>query len=83
MSTMNIAAASLYWVIVTLWLTALVTLLGFYLRNPRVFGTTRLLLAVVAIDTMRNIVENIYFGVYFGGQYGIFPATTNMNLAAE
>ena len=44
------------------------TLLVFYVRNPRVFGTTRLLLAVVAIDTIRNIVENIYFGVYFGGQ---------------
>jgi diguanylate cyclase (GGDEF)-like protein len=74
MPTMNLVAASLYWVIVTLWLTVLATLFVFHLRNPRVFGTTQLLLTVVAIDTMRNIVENIYFGVYFGGQYGIFPA---------
>jgi hypothetical protein len=75
MPTISLAAALVYWVIVLLWLTVLATLLVFYVRNPRVFGTTRLLLAVVAIDTMRNIVENIYFGVYFGGQYGIFPVS--------
>jgi signal transduction histidine kinase len=71
---MTLIAALIYWVIVLLWLTVLGTLLVFYARNPRLFGTTRLLLAVVAIDTIRNIVENIYFGTYFGGQYGIFPA---------
>jgi signal transduction histidine kinase len=71
---MTFAAALIYWVIVALWLTVLITLAVFYARNPRLFGTTRLLLSVVAIDTSRNIVENIYFGVYFGGQYGIFPA---------
>jgi PAS domain S-box-containing protein len=27
----------------------------------------------VAIDTGRNIVENLYFGLYFGAQYGLFP----------
>ncbi len=26
-------------------------------------------MAVVAIETCRNILENIYFGLYFGGQY--------------
>ncbi len=70
---MNLIAALIYWVIVLLWLTVLGTVLAFYIRNPRVFGTTRFLLAVVAIDTARNIVENVYFGLYFGGQYGIFP----------
>jgi signal transduction histidine kinase len=69
---MTLIAALIYWVIVLLWLTVLATLLVFYARNPRVFGTTRLLLAVVAIDTVRNIVENVYFGLYFGGQYGMF-----------
>jgi PAS domain S-box-containing protein len=44
-----------------------------YVRNPRTFGATRLLLAVVAIDTGRNIVENLYFGLYFGAKYGLFP----------
>ena len=38
-----------------------------------IFGTTRILLAVVAIDTCRNIIENVYFGLFFGSQYGLFP----------
>jgi signal transduction histidine kinase len=71
---MFLTAALIYWVIVVLWLTVLATLVVFYARNRRVFGTTRLLLAVIAIDTSRNIIENIYFGTYFGAQYGIFPA---------
>jgi diguanylate cyclase (GGDEF)-like protein len=70
---MNIAAASIYWVIVALWVTVLVTVLVAYFKNPRAFGTTRLLLCVLAIDTFRNIFENVYFGVYFGGMYGLFP----------
>jgi diguanylate cyclase (GGDEF)-like protein len=73
-SQMSLAAALIYWVIIFIWLTVLATLLVFYIRNPRVFGTTRLLLAVVAIDTLRNIAENVYFGLYFGGQYGLFPS---------
>ena len=71
---MSIAAAFIYWVIVTVWLVVLATIGVFYIRNPRAFGTTRLLLAVIGIDTIRNIVENVYFGLYFGGQYGLFPA---------
>jgi signal transduction histidine kinase len=71
---MPLMAALIYWLIVALWLSVLGTLLIFYIRNPRIFGTTRLLLAVVAIDTGRNIIENVYFGAYFGSQYGIFPA---------
>ena len=57
------------------WLAVLGIVLFEYVRNPRIFGTTRLLLVVVAIDTCRNLVENIYFGLFFGGQYGFFPAT--------
>jgi signal transduction histidine kinase len=79
---MTLAAALIYWVIVALWLTVLVTLVVFYVRNPRAFGTTRLLLAVVAIDTSRNVIENAYFGIYFGGQYGIFPAAV-VNVLGE
>jgi diguanylate cyclase (GGDEF)-like protein/PAS domain S-box-containing protein len=33
------------------------------------------LLSVIVIDTVRNIIENLYFGLYFGGQYGLFPAS--------
>jgi len=29
---------------------------------------------VIGIDTIRNIVENVYFGLYFGGQYGLFSS---------
>jgi diguanylate cyclase (GGDEF)-like protein len=72
---MSLATALTYWVIVLLWLTVLATVAGFYIRNPRTFGTTRLLLAVLAIDTLRNIVENSYFGAYFGGLYGLFPGS--------
>jgi len=71
---MTLAAALIYWVIVALWLTVLGTIAVFYIRNPSVFGTARLLLAVVAIDTLRNIIENLYFGLYFGAAYGLFPA---------
>jgi diguanylate cyclase (GGDEF)-like protein len=72
---MQLFAALIYWVIVSLWLTVLATVIFFYIRNPKAFGTTRLLLAVLAIDTVRNILENSYFGVYFGSQYGLFPAS--------
>jgi diguanylate cyclase (GGDEF)-like protein len=70
---MHLLAASIYWVIVALWLGILITVLLYYRRNPRIFGTTRLLLLVIALDTCRNIVENAYFGLFFGSQYGLFP----------
>jgi diguanylate cyclase (GGDEF)-like protein len=69
---MSLFAALIYWAIVALWLTVLGTIVYFYIRNPRAFGTTRLLLAVLTIDTTRNIFENVYFGIYFGSKYGLF-----------
>ena len=68
------AAALIYWVIVALWLTILGTIIFFYVRNPHTFGTTRLLLAVLAVDAFRNILENIYFGLYFGSVYEVLPS---------
>lgn len=70
---MNLMAALIYWVIVALWAAVLVTVCVCYLRNSTGFGTTRLLLSVVAVDTARNIIENVYFGLYFGAEYGLFP----------
>ena len=70
---MRLTAALVYWVLVAVWLTVLGTIVFSYVRNPRTFGTTRLLLSVLAIDTLGNIFENIYFGLYFGGQFGLFP----------
>jgi diguanylate cyclase (GGDEF)-like protein len=71
---MQLVAALIYWLIVALWLGVLVAVLVYYSRNPKIFGATRLLLFVVALDTCRNIVENTYFGLFFGSQYGFFPA---------
>ena len=71
---MSVVAALTYWVIVAIWLTVLGTIAFFYIRNPRAFGTTRLLLAVLCIDTFRNVFENVYFGLYFGSVYGFLPS---------
>src|SRR5579872_6712634 len=71
---MTLAAALIYWLIISLWLAVLVAIGSAYVRNSKTFGTVRLLLAVLVIDTVRNVVENLYFGLYFGGQYGLFPA---------
>jgi diguanylate cyclase (GGDEF)-like protein/PAS domain S-box-containing protein len=71
---MSLAAALIYWVIIALWLAVLSTVCVAFARNPRTFGAVRLLLSVIVIDTVRNIAENLYFGLYFGGQYGLFPA---------
>jgi diguanylate cyclase (GGDEF)-like protein/PAS domain S-box-containing protein len=71
---LSLVAALIYWVIVSLWLAVLAAITVAYLRGPRTFGAARLLLMVVGIDTVRNIAENTYFGVYFGAQYGVFPA---------
>jgi hypothetical protein len=73
MIDMSLAAALIYWVIISVWLVVLGTLCAAYIRNPRTFGAMRLLLSVIVIDTVRNIIENLYFGLYFGGQYGLFP----------
>jgi diguanylate cyclase (GGDEF)-like protein len=73
---MTYLATYIYWAIVALWLIVLFSVLYYYVRNPRAFGSTRLLLTVIGIDTVRNISENIYFGTYFGGKFGIFPDWT-------
>jgi diguanylate cyclase (GGDEF)-like protein len=74
MDFMNLAAALIYWVIVAIWTATLCTIAVLYSRNPPVFGTTRLLLAVLALDTLRNLFENSYFGLFFGSRYGLLPA---------
>ena len=71
---MSLTTALIYWVIIALWLAVLTTVCVAFVRNPRTFGTVRLLLSVIVVDTVRNIIENLYFGLYFGGQYGLFPA---------
>lgn len=70
---MSTVAAFIYWVIVSLWTIVLVTVAVAFVRKKAALGTTKLLLIVVTIDTVRNIVENVYFGGFFGSQYGLFP----------
>lgn len=70
---MSLFAALIYWVIVCIWSAVLVTVAVAFARYKRTLGTGKLLLIVVTIDTARNIVENVYFGAYFGSQYGVFP----------
>jgi diguanylate cyclase (GGDEF)-like protein/PAS domain S-box-containing protein len=70
---MDIAAALIYWVIIALWVAVFATLCVAYIRNPRTFGTVRLLVAVLLLDTVRNIAENLFFGLYFGSVYGVLP----------
>jgi hypothetical protein len=48
------AAFSIYWVVVALWLVIIGTAIIAYIQNSRTFVATRLLLAVVAIDTSRT-----------------------------
>jgi GGDEF domain-containing protein len=77
---MQLVTALIYWVAVSIWLAVLTVVAVHYIRNPRIFGTTRLLLFVVAIDTCRNLVENVYFGLLFGGRYELFPAAFAQSL---
>lgn len=70
---MGLLATLIYWVIVALWAGIFATVCLAYARNPKTFGTVRLLLTVLIIDTFRNIFENVYFGLYFGALYGFLP----------
>ncbi|WP_398470198.1 hypothetical protein [Tardiphaga sp.] len=70
---MSLVAALIYWVIVCVWSAVLVTVAVAFARYKGTLGTGKLLLIVVTIDTARSVVENIYFGAYFGLQYGLFP----------
>ena len=58
-----------YWLIVGVWLVVLCTVAIFYRRDPRGFGTTRLLLIVVAIEAFCNILQT----TYIDGRPGAFP----------
>lgn len=71
---MKLAAVAVYWVIVSLWFAVLTTIVVSYLRNPAKFDAARTLVIIISIDTVRNLVENGYFGTYFGAQYGIFSS---------
>jgi diguanylate cyclase (GGDEF)-like protein len=77
---MNMTAAAVYWVIVAIWLTIVCTALAFYFANRATFRTTKLLLLVMAFDGFRNVIENTYFGLYFGSKFGFFSPAINHTL---
>jgi diguanylate cyclase (GGDEF)-like protein/PAS domain S-box-containing protein len=81
-SIMGIIAALIYWIIVALWMSVFVVLGAAFVRSSKRFGAISLLLVVLAIDTMRNVIENVYFGLYFGSRYGIFPSSIGEVLGA-
>lgn len=72
---MGMFTALIYWVIVAIWTLVLVCALFYVRKNPHIVGSAKVLLVVIAIDTLRDIVENVYFGLYFGSQYGIWNAS--------
>jgi len=65
--------ALLYWVIVAVWTVVFVYAVVYGKRNPKIVGSAKVLLLVLAIDAVRDVVENVYFGFYFGSKYGVFP----------
>jgi diguanylate cyclase (GGDEF)-like protein len=64
----------IYLPVVLIWCVVLAVAIYFYRINPTLFGSSRILLLVMILDTARNILENIYFGLYFGGRYGVLSA---------
>ena len=71
---MKLLAVLTYWLVVALWLIILERLISFYKRNSRLDGIIKHLLIIVGLDAIRNIIENSYFGLFFGAQLGMFPA---------
>lgn len=64
-------AALIYWPIVAAW-TAIAVLTCAILVHPNTKGSgLRILLIFIFIDSVRNILENVYFGLLWGGRYGL------------
>jgi diguanylate cyclase (GGDEF)-like protein len=78
---MNIGAALIYWLIVAIWISVLFASIAFYINHRRTFVTVRLLLVVLALDALRNVIENVYFGLYFGSKLGLLPAIIGIRLS--
>lgn len=67
---MQTLVTSTYFLIICLWTVVLAMIAIALRRSSQTFGAVRLLLLVLAIDTCRNLVENVYFGLYFASEYG-------------
>uniref|UniRef100_A0A9E7ZIY0 Bifunctional diguanylate cyclase/phosphodiesterase n=1 Tax=Bosea sp. NBC_00436 TaxID=2969620 RepID=A0A9E7ZIY0_9HYPH len=67
---MDAALGFTYIVIVCLWLVVLLMIIGSYRRDMKLLGGIALFFAVIAIDAVRNIIENTYFLTYFLSKFG-------------
>jgi len=79
---MKLLAVLTYWLVVALWSIILAMLILFHRRNARVNGIIKHLLIIVGLDAIRNIIENSYFGLFFGAQLGMFPAAIAVSLSS-
>jgi diguanylate cyclase (GGDEF)-like protein/PAS domain S-box-containing protein len=71
---MSYTFAVVYWAIVCIWILILLTILVVFSRKTRSLGSARVLLFVVAIDSLRNIIEDVYFSAYLGSLHGLLPS---------
>ncbi len=65
------AAAASYWLAVGLWLAIIAMLLRRLWRPPAIDRTTAFLIVILAVDAGRTLIENLYFGLYWGSIYGV------------
>lgn len=63
-----------YLLIIGLWLVMLWIIAKSYNQISPISRTLRLLLIILAIDAVRNIIENVYFGFYFSSHYGFIDS---------
>lgn len=77
--SLELATASLYWLLLVIWLVILF-LYCINLRKHQAFGgAVSVLLVILAIDAFRSVFESAYFGSYFTSFYGfISPDIYNL-----
>jgi|GEM_PF-1356701 PAS domain S-box-containing protein len=67
-------AVFIYSLLTVLWSTILVLYVR-HRRAARADALISLLLAVLILDAFKTVVESAYFGLVWGGNYGLLPAT--------
>lgn len=77
--SLELVTASLYWLLLVIWLVIL-SLYCINLRKHQAFGgAVSVLLVILAIDAFRSVFESAYFGSYFTSFYGfISPNIYNL-----
>jgi PAS domain S-box-containing protein len=68
----GLSAVVIYGVLVTLWASILV-LYARHRRAAKDDPLIQVLLGVLALDAFKSLVESAYFGLVWGGNYGVLP----------